>query len=145
MADHPFPERPSTVTVVSRQPIRRYGWIARKIRTTKVRQVIRRRAKAKKQQDRTAADNANGQARRSAKKDLNAAIDDALRVVWHEAELLAERFPTHNVRYFCQLLLQHGKKKLNARKLTSWNTYLSMRTREINESEWKCIDLSIYF
>jgi hypothetical protein len=132
--DNPSAQR-STVTVVSRHPVRRYGWIARKVGTSKVRQAVRRRAKPKKQ-DRTAAENiAAVQARRTAKKDLNTAIDDALGVVWHEAELLAEHFPTHNIRYYCQLLLQHGKKKFKARKLTSWNAYLSMRTREINESK----------
>ena len=125
----------STITVVTRHPTRRYGWIARTAGTSKVRTPVRRRAKPKKQ-DRTPADNEALRARRARSNDLNAALDISVGIVWHEAENLAKRFPEHNVRYYCQLLLQHGKKRRHKRKMTGWNAFLSTRLRAINSGEY---------
>ena len=48
---------------------------------------------------------------------FNAAIERALQVVVKQAKELAEQFPTHNMQYYFQLLMQHARKKGGRRRI----------------------------
>ena len=66
---------------------------------------------------------------------FNATLEDAFWVVMKQAEVLADTFPTHNMQYYFQLLMQHAQKKGGRWKINLWNAFINDQ-RDKAQSEY---------
>ena len=78
-------------------------------------------------------------ARRKAKREnIEDALKAARETMYKFVEAMSSQFGGHNADYYYALIMQRPKLKIKPRKISSWNTFVSKETKELNDGMYFC-------